>query len=59
MSSLPLDLNQVNIKRSLTTSSTAIFVPFTPPETFPGRRGVILRAQRPFRQHDYGGPKAA
>lgn len=29
MSSLPLGLNQVNIKRSLTTSSTAIFVPFT------------------------------
>lgn len=36
MSSLPLDLNQVNIKRSLTTSSTAIFVPFTPQKLFQG-----------------------
>ena len=29
MSSLPLGLNQIEIQRSLTTSSTAIFVPFT------------------------------
>ncbi len=29
MSSLPLGLNQINIQRGLTTSSTAIFVPFT------------------------------
>ena len=29
MSSLPLGVNQVEIQRSLTTSSTAIFVPFT------------------------------
>lgn len=36
MSSLPLGLNQVNIKRSLTTSSTAIFVPFTTQEIFQG-----------------------
>ena len=36
MSSLPLGLNQVNIKRSLTTSSTAIFVPFTTQELFQG-----------------------
>ena len=59
MSSLPLGLNQVNIKRSLTTSSTAIFVPFTTQELFQGGRGVVLWAQRSFRQHDYGGPKAA
>lgn len=33
---LRLGLNQVNIKRSLTTSSTAIFVPFTTQELFQG-----------------------
>ena len=34
MSSLPLADNQINIKRALTTSSTAIFVPFTTQELF-------------------------
>lgn len=34
MSSLPLGLNQVPIKRALTTTSTAIFVPFTTQELF-------------------------
>ena len=34
LSSLPLGLNQVEIKRSLTTSATAIFVPFTTQELF-------------------------
>lgn len=34
MSSLPLDLNQIEIKRSLTTSSTAIFIPFTTQELY-------------------------
>ena len=34
MSSLPLGVNQVEIQRSLTTSSTAIFVPFTTQELF-------------------------
>lgn len=34
MSSLPLGLNQVEIQRSLTTSSTAVFVPFTTQELF-------------------------
>ena len=29
MSSLPLGCNQIEIQRGLTTSSTAIFVPFT------------------------------
>ena len=32
MSSLPLGLNQIEIQRGLTTSSTAIFVPFTTQE---------------------------
>ena len=34
MSSLPLGLNQIDIQRGLTTSSTAIFVPFTTEELF-------------------------
>ena len=34
LSSLPLGLNQVEIQRSLTTSATAIFVPFTTQELF-------------------------
>ena len=34
MSSLPLGLNQIEIQRGLTTSSTAIFVPFTTQELF-------------------------
>ena len=34
MSSLPLGLNQIPIQRGLTTSSTAIFVPFTTQELF-------------------------
>ena len=34
MSSLPLGLNQIAIQRGLTTSSTAIFVPFTTQELF-------------------------
>ena len=36
MSSLPIGLNQVEIERGLTTSSTAIFVPFTTQELFQG-----------------------
>ena len=36
MSSLPLGLNLVPIKRALTTTSTAIFVPFTTQELFMG-----------------------
>ena len=34
VSSLPLGLNQISIQRGLTTSSTAIFVPFTTQELF-------------------------
>jgi type IV secretory pathway VirB4 component len=40
MSSLPLGLNQIQIQRGLTTSSTAIFVPFTTCELF--QRGEAL-----------------
>ena len=34
LSSLPLGINQIEIQRGLTTSSTAIFVPFTTQELF-------------------------
>ena len=34
MSSLPIGLNQVEIERGLTTSSTAVFIPFTTQELF-------------------------
>lgn len=36
MSSLPLAINQIPIERGLTTSSTAIFIPFTTQELFQG-----------------------
>ncbi|WP_125143700.1 VirB4-like conjugal transfer ATPase, CD1110 family [Clostridium transplantifaecale] len=36
VSSLPLGINQIEIKRGLTTSSTAVFVPFTTQELFQG-----------------------
>ena len=36
MSSLPIGLNQIEIERGLTTSSTAVFVPFTTQELFQG-----------------------
>lgn len=34
MSSLPIGINQVEIERGLTTSSTAVFIPFTTQELF-------------------------
>ena len=60
MSSLPLGLNQVEIQRGLTTSSTAIFVPFTTQELFSERHGgAVLRHQRPVQQPHHGGPQTA
>lgn len=41
LSSLPLGLNQVEIQRSLTTSATAIFVPFTTQELFQSSREAL------------------
>ncbi len=38
MSSLPLGYNQIEIQRGLTTSSTAIFIPFTTQELFQNGR---------------------
>ena len=60
ISSLPLGLNQIEIQRGMTTSSTAIFVPFTTQELFQhgyfhslshagapyGRRSCVLRGER-------------
>lgn len=41
MSSLPLGVDRIPIKRSLTTSATAIFVPFTTQELFmPGKESL-------------------
>ena len=34
MSSLPIGLNQIEIERGLTTSSTAVFIPFVSQELF-------------------------
>ena len=41
MSSLPLGLNQVEIQRGMTTSSVAIFVPFTTQELFQNGSGAL------------------
>ena len=41
MSSLPLGQNQVEIQRGLTTSSTAIFIPFTTQELFQTGKEVL------------------
>ena len=56
MSSLPLGLNQVEIQRGLTTSSTAIFVPFTTQELFQngkeavGKRRALRELVQPIRK---------
>ena len=44
MSSIPLGENLIQIQRGLTTSSTAIFVPFTVQELFQRRRSVCITA---------------
>ncbi|MCD7920577.1 MAG: ATP-binding protein [Clostridiales bacterium] len=41
MSSLPLAMNQIEIQRALTTSSTAIFVPFTTQELYQDGKEAI------------------
>ena len=53
MSSLPIGLNQIEIERGLTTSSTAVFVPFTTQELFRAARRCIT-AERALQQHDHG-----
>ena len=59
MSSLPLGLNQVEIQRGLTTSSTAIFVPFTTQELFQNGKEALYYASRPVQYPHHGGPQAA
>ena len=41
VSTLPLAYNEVDIQRGMTTSSTAIFVPFTTQELFQDHKGAI------------------
>ena len=41
VSALPLAYNEVDIQRGMTTSSTAIFVPFTTQELFQDHRGAL------------------
>ncbi len=41
VSTLPLAYNEVDIQRGMTTSSTAIFVPFTTQELFQDHRGAL------------------
>ena len=62
MSSLPLGLNQVEIQRGLTTSSTAIFVPFTTQELFQNGKEAVsythlleipLSELHPFKDHPF------
>ena len=47
MSSLPLGLNQIEIQRGLTTSSTAIFVPFTTRSCFKTEKRRCTTASTP------------
>jgi len=49
MSSLPLGVNQIEIQRGLTTSSTAIFVPFTTQELFQtGKEALYYLTPAPY-----------
>ena len=41
VSTLPLAYNEVDVQRGMTTSSTAIFVPFTTQELFQDHRGAL------------------
>ena len=54
MSSLPIGLNQIEIERGLTTSSTAGVRPVHDAGAFSGRRGAVLRAECALQQHDHG-----
>ena len=60
MSSLPLADCQIEIQRGLTTSSTAIFIPFTTQELYQsGKEKPVLRPERPVQQPYHGGPEEA
>ena len=56
MSCLPLGLNQIEIQRGLTTSSTAIFVPFTTQELFQnGKEALYYGINALVQQPHHGG----
>ena len=62
MSSLPLAENQIEIQRGLTTSSTAIFIPFTTQELFQSGKESLyygLNALSQVPEPHYGGPEEA
>ena len=60
MSSLPLADCQIEIQRGLTTSSTAIFIPFTTQELFDNwQRKPVLWPECPVQQPYHGGPEEA
>ena len=60
MSSLPLAQNLIEIQRALTTSSTAIFIPFTYTGVVPGQPGgAVLWPERALQQPDHGGSEKA
>jgi hypothetical protein len=54
MSSLPLGLNQIEIQRGLTTSSTAIFVPFTTQELFQNGKEALYYRHSAAYASEYG-----
>ena len=59
MSSLPLGLNEITIQRGLTTSSVAIFVPFTTQELFQtGKEALYCGINALSNNPHHGGQKA-
>ena len=54
VSSLALGYNEVEIQRGMTTSSTAIFIPFMTKGAADGRAGPLLWHERPFPQCHHG-----
>ena len=59
MSSLPIGVNQVEIERGLTTSSTAVFVPFTTQELFQGGEALYYGLNALSNNMIMVGPQAA
>ena len=59
MSSLPLANNLVPIKRALTTTSTAIFVPFTTQELFMEGDSLYYGLNAVSNNMNYGDVKSA
>ena len=55
MASLPLGMNQTGIQRIMTTTSTAIFVPFTTQELFQGGEALYYGLNALSNNLNYGG----